>query len=127
MTKDLYKKTKVYCGNPACSQEELGYQDVNGRGLIFFCCPVCGNRIGMPDYERMIDKIDKMQMEDATAGNLPFAMHVLTNVEWKNRQGIKYKILEHDWATQSIKVSVFNEPDLLKAKKEKEKMDKIKS
>ena len=119
MIKKLFEKMQILCGN---SEEHSGEApaleaaDINGRGYIFYCCPRCLNRISMPDLERMVDKVDSMMTEGATQGELPTDMVNLTNVKWKNRRGVEYKILEHDWFSGQICVSIYNPMEISEQK-----------
>ena len=105
MVLDIWKKITVFCGNHENEEApQLEPSDVNGRGLVYYTCPLCKNRIGMPDYEKMVNYIDKK----LTSNQSNFIVEDLTDHRWKVSKGIQYKILRHDTFGGDIKVSMYD-------------------
>lgn len=108
MVLELWKKISVFCGNhddlPVEQLPLLEPHDVNGRGLIYYNCPLCKNRVGMPDYEKMVNYIDNK----LTSNQASSVVEDLTNHRWKVSKGIRYKILNHDTFDDTIKVSMYD-------------------
>ena len=108
MVLELWKKIKVFCANHEDETNELELKSINAHNILYYCCPHCSNRISMPDYDKMITKIDSLVTENVSNA----CMSNLTNTRWKTSKGIQYKVLEHDCATDEMKISVLNKQEI---------------
>lgn len=99
--------TTVYCGNHEGDLKPFELREER-KQMIYACpdyddpdCP-CHNMLNVNDFQRMLDHLSNIIVESAMSDcNVN-----MTNYSWKDRNGIKFKILEHK--PGSLKISVVN-------------------
>lgn len=102
----------LVCGNTHDEPVNMGRQE--GASSLFYACPkyhrenrsegerACNNRLSIDDFLKALaslhEKIIEAELQDERLQ--------LTNYEWKDRKGTRYKVLEHEG--NKLTISVYN-------------------
>ena len=101
--------TTVYCGNPSHG-ELLPLELREERKQFIYACPhyedkncPCRNMININDFQKMLGHISDIIVESSMSG----CEVNMTNFSWKDRNRIRFKILEH--SPGKMEVTAYNE------------------